>query len=458
MKFVQFYDSLIICGNGAFILKGSDRRNSKESEDAAQKTRTDNTGEKMAEASPRDTEDHSTKAKKCSPASERQRRESRARVNIGNALERWRDVKAAKGFKSDRELALCLLDKVKKSPSTSTSSGASDKTLQFSLSEVKNLIQQEVRSEVKRNENKLQDLIETVQDLDQAVDYERTIQKLEARINTLTKRAEAALVHMTKTQNKSPQQPPGNMDVVRMDSGNETMETMSQNEKDFAEFFHEMKTTEKALKKMHADNEDIKAAMATSSAVTANESPKCKENVKFIKKWPEAEEQKEKKTNWPKKNKEPKTEKEQCLSSNNSKTPKDSDQDKPSYPPLPPTPVPSTLNMEAGSYNIPQRLDVHLALIREPPGLSVLWKVEEEDPCAAPVESYSVYMAVEKVKGSSFFPKWIMLGELKAIQLPMCVMIRKYKPGHKVCVAVVGKDTFGRYGSYSEVVTAAIPE
>ena len=45
--------------------------------------------------------------------------------------------------------------------------------------QMQTLIKQEVRSEAKRNENKLQDLIESVQNLDQAVDYEKTIQKLE---------------------------------------------------------------------------------------------------------------------------------------------------------------------------------------------------------------------------------------------------------------------------------------
>ncbi|XP_040917612.1 activating transcription factor 7-interacting protein 2 isoform X1 [Toxotes jaculatrix] len=419
---------------------------------------------------------HATNPKKRKRLSQRPllRSWGRARVDIGLAFERWRALKSAKGLKSDAEVAFCLLDVMKRLPSMSDSSGSSDKKIKISQSEVQRLIEQEVRSAAKNNEIKLQGLIETIQKQDRAVDYESSIQKLEARMKTLTKRAEAALAYATKTQKKSPHPSLVNMDANRTGPEDETMETISQVDKKCTDFmdksgdlFQMMETTTKVLMKMRTDNEALTAAIANlrekppPPLLAPFGSPECKGPIRFVKKEPE-EEQKENSTNKCKRLEESKAEmaKVQRVSPSNSNIPRHtrSEKDKLLYPPLPSTTFPSTLNMEAASYNIPQRPEVHLALIRNPAGLSVLWKVEEEDPSAPPMDSYSIFMTTEKVKGSSVFPNWNLLGEVTAITLPMCVMIRKYKPGHKVCVAVVGKDKFGRYGPYSKVVTAAIPD
>ncbi|XP_029292666.1 activating transcription factor 7-interacting protein 1 [Cottoperca gobio] len=233
------------------------------------------------------------------------------------------------------------------------------------------------------------------------------------------------------------------------------------------ELFKMMKTTKMALVKMQVDNKALKAAIADLSeelpppVLSPYGSPESKEFLGVIKREPEDKEQSntvEQSTSC----EEPKAWrlKVESLSRGDSSSPKhtDSEQDTVLYPPLPSTTSPSTLNMEAASYNIPQILKVHLALIRNPAGLSVLWNVDEKDPLAPPMDSYGIFMSMEKVKGSGIFPHWSNLGEVRAVPLPMCVMISKYKPGHKVCVAVIAKDKFGRYGPYSKVVTAAIPE
>ncbi|XP_022612667.1 activating transcription factor 7-interacting protein 2 isoform X1 [Seriola dumerili] len=403
----------------------------------------------------------STRPKKRKPLPQKVtcRSRVRARVNIGMAFNRWRALKEVKGLKSDAEVALSLLDVMKRLPSMATSSGASDKKIKISQSELQTLIKQEVRSAVKKNEIRLEGLIETIEKLDNGYNYESSIQKLEARINTVSKRAEAALAYMTKTQKKSPHPSLANNNISRTESEGEMMETMSKIDKKSVdcmdkkgELFQMMETTKKSLKKMRADNDALTAAIAdlkekSSPVLTPYGASESKGHV--------TDDEQHKENNI----EECKDVKVECLSPGDRNIPKhtDSEQVKLLHPPLPSTTFPSVLNMEAASYNIPQRPEVHLALIREPAGLSVLWKVEEEDPSAPPMDSYSVYMTTEKGKGSSVFPNWNMLGEVKAIKLPMCVMVTKYKPGHKVCVAVVGKDVFGRYGPYSKVVTAAIP-
>ncbi|XP_045575508.1 uncharacterized protein isoform X1 [Salmo salar] len=124
-------------------------------------------------------------------------------------------------------------------------------------------------------------------------------------------------------------------------------------------------------------------------------------------------------------------------------------------PPLPPTPFPSSLPLEAASYSIPQKPLVHLARIRNPaPCLVIHWRVIEEDPAAPDMDSYSIYIAQES-HSSSVSPSWRNVGVVKALALPMAVTVTKYQSG-TTYVIVVGKDRYGRYGPYSDIQTVLL--
>ncbi|XP_004560761.2 activating transcription factor 7 interacting protein 2 isoform X1 [Maylandia zebra] len=374
---------------------------------------------------------------------------------------------------------------MKRRPLTLASAGADNMKMDFSQSEVQKLMEQEVPS---ATETKLQGLIESIQKLEHGVNFERSIEKLEARVKILSKRAEAAIDYVTKMQKKNA----APTLVSRTNSEERDMEAVSQNATKNGGLFQMMEITRQTLKKMRADGKALMAAMADLNEEqrppTPNSPLEYEETTRRgVKRTHEAatpdsnEERlppvltpqrpfqlkheytaKQEKENSEEEFEEPKHRKvkTECVSSVATRSPShtDSEQNGLSLPPLPSRPFPSVLNMEAASYSIPQKLEVNLALIRNPSGLSILWKVLEEDPSAPPMDSYTIFLTMEKVKGSGAFPDWNILGEVKALNLPMCVLVRKYKPGHRVCAAVVGKDVFGRYGPYSAVATSVIPE
>ncbi|XP_056144282.1 activating transcription factor 7-interacting protein 2 [Lampris incognitus] len=355
--------------------------------------------------------------------------------------------------------------------------------MKFSRSELQGMIKKEVESAMKVSETKLVSLLEKIEHMEDERFCEDTLSKLEEHIERLKRRGDAAIAYLEKCEITGKDHPQkkrlrssSSSSVVTAKVGfswadmeedtlNRASYTNRDNRRhiDDGELSHTMETTKKALKKMYEDNEVLKAALAdlnkrpTSPTRSCDGASSPQDEVKEeeVSAGKSAGLHKEEEVEQPVNELEV-----EKISLDNSSGSEDMDAEKEglSYPPLPSTPFPSILNMEAASYNIPQRPCVQLALIKNPPGLSVLWNVEEKDPSAPPMESYSVFMAVEEVKGSSIFHQWKTLGEVKAIPLPMCVMISKYKPGYKACFAVVGKDKFGRYGPYSKVVPAAIPD
>ncbi|XP_037333388.2 uncharacterized protein atf7ip2 [Pungitius pungitius] len=492
------------------------------------------------------------------------------RVGLGSAFDQWRKIKVAKGYGSDAEMAWNLLGIMNR---TAASSTAANEKIRCSQSEVQTLVEQEVHAAVQGREANLQALIETVQQLD--CTYESSIQKLQAQITRVTRRAEAAIAFMTKEQTKSPTPSLDKMKTNGAGSEGEAGGVAPQktNKKSKCRRLVKiMENTKEALNKLQVDNEALKVARADSSeeqpppVLTPYGSPKGKENAlkteprikqetqKSVENKPEEPKGREEPMQWeepeqreetikgeepnereetikwegPEQREEPKQRKEtikwegpdqreepkqreetmkwegpdqreepnqreetikwegpdqreepkaspvkvEFLPLRESCSPECKVSEKVSekfaenvlekgykllYPPLPPNNFPPSLKMKAASYSIPQRLQVHVALIRNPAGLSVLWTVEEDDPFGPPMASYSVFMTAEKVKDSNEFPEWTR-AEVEAKPLPMCMMISKYKPGRKVCVAVVGRDAFGRYGPYSKVVTAFLPD
>ncbi|XP_077415979.1 activating transcription factor 7 interacting protein 2 isoform X2 [Vanacampus margaritifer] len=317
-----------------------------------------------------------------------------------------------------------------------------EKKIKFSQPELRILVEEEVQKAVKKNNTKLQVLAETIQQLQHDLDYEGSVQKLETRIEKISKRAEKVLTAVKSNKKLQSLLPSVVIDdeVIIIDCDDETVpqkinmsrtKNRQENENDV------LVTIKNTLKELNNKKQGLSAIMSNLEEICKLRSPPT----------PVSEPQS------PHQN-------EESVSLCHSNDPQHTtpQQNEPGYPPLPINPFPSDLTMEAVSDSIPPKVSVHLALIEQTGSLSVMWKGEENEISLPPMENYSVFQTMEKVKGSGDFPEWRLLGSVVAKSLPMWIAISKYKPGHKLCVAVVGKDIYGRYGPYSDVVAAVLPE
>ncbi|XP_027012661.1 activating transcription factor 7-interacting protein 2 isoform X3 [Tachysurus fulvidraco] len=119
-------------------------------------------------------------------------------------------------------------------------------------------------------------------------------------------------------------------------------------------------------------------------------------------------------------------------------------------PPFPDTPFPDQLPVAAASKSMPQKPVVKVAAIKNPQGIALLWNVEEEDPDAAAMDCYYIYVTQQRSDGT--FSKWKTMGVIKAMPLPMACRVAAERSRNKtLCFLIIGKDVYGRYGPYSDV-------
>ncbi|XP_043956775.1 activating transcription factor 7-interacting protein 2 isoform X2 [Gambusia affinis] len=384
--------------------------------------------------------------------------------------------------------------------------------LKLSQSEAQVLIEQEVHKAVANKERQIESIIQHIQDTNDEASFETSIQRLESRIDAIARRAEVALFHLASIQKQSSASSTANTDILGNGPEPDPLEASSQIdsirancEAKSGELLKMMDTTRNALKNIRADNEVLTTALADLEDPPPVLTPRCSPVSKERKmgqknQWSSNEDlcerppclspcvssehktiasMKTEATGSRKEDRDNENQdyfdepmakrlKKEASSPRHSRSlaPNDLEgmesmnnaEDMLVFPPFPNMPFPAVLKKEAALYKMPPKVDVNLAFIRNPTRVSVLWNVEDKDPNLPPMESYTILLTMETSKGSNIFLKWDTYDKLQAKTLPMCALINKFKRGHKLCAVVVGKDIFGRYGPYSKVVTAILPD
>ncbi|XP_049600857.1 uncharacterized protein atf7ip2 isoform X2 [Syngnathus scovelli] len=203
------------------------------------------------------------------------------------------------------------------------------------------------------------------------LDYDQAIQKFEKRFEKITKRAERALTALRSNKKFQSLLPSSDDDeVIMIDCDNELVPQQKSSRKEEREengYSNVLDTTENIQKELNQTKQALPHIMNTLTEECDGQSapsPKSKPlttpmNEESI---------------------------SGCHGNNIQQT--NPQQNESGYPPLPINPFPANLTMEALSYNIPDKVNVQLALIENPPSLSVMWTAEEIKLSLPQIQSY----------------------------------------------------------------------
>ncbi|XP_029432312.1 activating transcription factor 7-interacting protein 2 [Rhinatrema bivittatum] len=97
----------------------------------------------------------------------------------------------------------------------------------------------------------------------------------------------------------------------------------------------------------------------------------------------------------------------------------------------------------------PQKYELQLTQVLNPRGIALSWNVAEINPKCAAVHSYYLYMCQEPSKTNA--PKWIKIGEIKALPLPMACTLTQFADGNKYHFTLRAKDIYGCFGPFCDV-------
>ncbi|XP_030067616.1 activating transcription factor 7-interacting protein 2 isoform X2 [Microcaecilia unicolor] len=102
----------------------------------------------------------------------------------------------------------------------------------------------------------------------------------------------------------------------------------------------------------------------------------------------------------------------------------------------------------------PQKYDLQVTEVINPRGIALSWNVAKINPRCAAVQFYYLYMYQETSKTST--TKWIKVGEVKAMPLPMACTLTKFASGNKCHFTMRAKDIYGRFGPLSEIQSTTL--